>query len=276
MPSKRVEEQRAWCDRASVPNPEYFIDSIPGTARIKFERAGNSLRRTIHWPVSPDKLDPRHMRKLGGEHRDGFATVSWPMGSNKMPEIPLKRPTSAPEPGAWCNQSSIPHNFSERHLDGSIVIFRVRRHPRHVCGGVGHSQHHSQHQAPAQRTLGACLSAARARVPPPSQRDDEGQLRRYVKREENDLERPWKMMGAQDREAPYPMLKRRPGSTPPMKKDDPKYEVRIAELRDWCERNSTPKIRGRPDLKLERHPSWERGEPTLWKCTELKVQYSSV
>ena len=101
MPSKRVEEQRAWCDRASVPNPEYFIDSIPGTARIKFERAGNSLRRTIHWPVSPDKLDPRHMRKLGGEHRDGFATVSWPMGSNKMPEIPLKRPTSAPEPGAW-------------------------------------------------------------------------------------------------------------------------------------------------------------------------------
>ena len=126
MPSKRVEEQRAWCDRASVPNPEYFIDSIPGTARIKFERAGNSLRRTIHWPVSPDKLDPRHMRKLGGEHRDGFATVSWPMGSNKMPEIPLKRPTSAPEPGAWCNQSSIPHNFSERHLDGSIVMFRVR------------------------------------------------------------------------------------------------------------------------------------------------------
>ena len=111
---------------------------------------------------------------------------------------------------------------------------------------------------------------------PPSQRDDDGQLRRFVKREENDLERPWKMVGAQDRHAPYPMLKRRPGAAPPMKKDDPKYEVRIAELRDWCERNSTPKIRGRPDLKLERHPSWERGEPTLWKCTELKVQYSSV
>ena len=87
MPSKRVEEQRAWCDRASVPLPEYFIDSIPATASIKFTRAGNSLRRTIHWPVAPNKLDPRHMRALGGEHRDGVATVSWQMGSNKMPEI---------------------------------------------------------------------------------------------------------------------------------------------------------------------------------------------